>query len=415
MNILSLFDGMACGLVALKCAGLNIDNYFASETDKYAIRIAMKNHPEIIQLGDINNYQEWDLPNIDMIIGGSPCQGFSVAGNQLNFNDPRSALFFRFVDCLDKFNPTWFLLENVKMKQEWRDKISEILGVTPIEINSALVSAQNRRRLYWCNWDVSQPDDRGIFLDDILETPGIPVIRNHGVWKQIGNKTNCIVASYHKGADNHGQRTMIKSQTILSTIYKENVKSMLKRRKLGLIVSMNDQIRKLSPLECERLQTLPDNYTAGVSNTQRYRMIGNGWTVDVIAHIFTEIKKKRIDMPHIDHEYTDNVVCPWCGYEDIDSWEYIEDTENDIECPECGKLFDMERHTQVTYTTKRARCEPGKCQYVLRPPRSRNPFIFEGNNYTVWMCKICYHEKVKKSPVSGEPFVEKLTEEDRKI
>lgn len=257
MNVLSLFDGMACGFVALKRAGIKVDNYFASEIDKYAIQIAMKNHPDIIQLGDINGYESWDLPKIDLIIGGSPCQGFSFAGKQLNFDDSRSALFFKFVECKWHFKPRWFLMENVKMKKEYQDAISELLEVEPVLINSALVSAQNRNRLYWCNWDVGQPEDKGVLYTSILKS-----------------------YSYVKVG---------KSQTILSTIWKENVKSMLKRNKNGLIIFDIDGCRKLIPIECERLQTLPDNYTEGVSNTQRYKMIGNGWTIDVISWIFSQM------------------------------------------------------------------------------------------------------------------------------
>ena len=169
MNILSTFDGMACGLAALKETDIQVDNYFASEVDKYAIQIAKKNHPEIHHLGDINNFKSWNLPKIDMIIGGSPCQGFSFAGKRLNFEDPRSKLFFKYVDCLERFDPELFLLENVLMEDCHQRVITSILGVEPVKINSALVSAQNRVRLYWCNWKINQPKDKGILLKDIIE------------------------------------------------------------------------------------------------------------------------------------------------------------------------------------------------------------------------------------------------------
>lgn len=327
MNVLSLFDGMSCGLVALKKAGIKVDNYFASEIDKYAIQIAMKNHPEIIRLGDINNYESWDLPKIDLIIGGSPCHGFSFAGKGLNFNDQRSALFFKFVEILweqKERNPDIkFLLENVKMKKEHQNAISELLELEPVLINSALVSAQNRNRLYWCNWDVEQPEDKGIVLRDILESSGTGVLKNREEWREKNDKSNCIDSNYHKGVDNHAQRAQI-----LSALKKQNDRVVdisidndgvrphrgdsrksgisemgrlmfIDAKKTYTVISshvpkmLNPDytFRKLTPIECERLQTLPDNYTEGVSNTQRYKMIGNGWTIDAIKHILEAIPK----------------------------------------------------------------------------------------------------------------------------
>ena len=141
MKVLSLFDGISCGQVALERAGIKVDNYFASEIDKYAIKVTQKNYPNTIQLGDVCNIKGNELPKIDLLIGGSPCQGFSFAGKQLNFNDPRSELFFEFVRILKEVKPKYFLLENVKMKKEYQNVISKHLGVEPIEINSALVSA----------------------------------------------------------------------------------------------------------------------------------------------------------------------------------------------------------------------------------------------------------------------------------
>jgi DNA (cytosine-5)-methyltransferase 3A len=168
MIVLSLFDGMACGYQALKDAGIYVEKYYASEVDKHAIQIAKKNHPDIIHLGDVTKWREWSIPKPDLIIGGSPCQGFSFAGKQLAFEDPRSKLFFEFVAILDHYDPRHFLLENVRMKTEHLDVISEYLGVEPVCINSALVSAQNRVRFYWCNWKVNQPKDKGIMLKDIV-------------------------------------------------------------------------------------------------------------------------------------------------------------------------------------------------------------------------------------------------------
>jgi site-specific DNA-cytosine methylase len=283
--ILSLFDGMSSGRIALDRVGISVIEYYASEIDKYAQIISEKNYPDIIRLGDVKGVRGCDLPKIDLLLAGSPCQGFSFAGKQLAFNDPRSALFFEFVRILRETKPKYFLLENVKMKKEYQDIISEAVGVEPIEINSALLSAQNRRRLYWTNIpNVSQPKDKGIILKSIIESG-----------ETDRAKAYCLDANYFKGTNLKQYLTKCRRQIVfkeksgclLATIYKENAKSMLKRGKHGFLVSDLEAAkwRKLTPVECERLQTVPDNYTEGVSNTQRYKMLGNGWTVDVIAHI----------------------------------------------------------------------------------------------------------------------------------
>jgi site-specific DNA-cytosine methylase len=258
MNILSLFDGIGCGYEALKKIGINIEKYYASEINKYAISISKKKHPNIIHLGDIHNFNNWNIERPDLIIGGSPCQGFSFAGKQLNFQDERSKLFFKFVDILKFYKPKYFLLENVKMKKEYRDIISKYLEVEPIEINSSLVSAQNRKRLYWTNIpNVTQPKDRKIYLKDILES---------GVVDR--DKSYCIDANYFKGT---------------------NLNLYFDKHRRQIVFDKSDIIRKLTPVECERLQTLPDDYTKGISNTQRYKCLGNGWTVDVIVEILKNI------------------------------------------------------------------------------------------------------------------------------
>jgi DNA-cytosine methyltransferase len=322
MNVLSLFDGMSCGMQALKQAGIKVDNYYASEIDKYAIQIAKKNHPEIRHLGNIEDWKNWDLPKIDMIIGGPPCQGFSIAGKGLDWKDPRSQLFFTAMDILHELKPKYFLFENVaSMKKEIVKELDQYLAVESIMINSALVSAQNRKRNYWCNWDVEQPEDKGILLKDVIECGSNelnqrPRGNNKGGLREnkspsmgaiswVDNvhvvdrdKAHCIDANYHKGSNpkdyfKRKRRQLVfvdKSQTIPATIYKENPKSMVKRNKKGLLVSDGIEFRKLTPTECERLQALPDNYTEGVSNTQRYKMIGNGWTVSVIEHILRGMK-----------------------------------------------------------------------------------------------------------------------------
>jgi len=179
VNVLSLFDGMSCGQIVLNRLGIQYNNYFASEINKYAIKVTQHNYPETVQLGDINDWQKWDLPKIDLILAGSPCQGFSWAGKGLNFNDPRSKLFFTFEKILHHHQPKWWLLENVVMIQEWQDVISQRLGIRPIMIDSSLVSAQSRKRLYWTNiynqFDlfgnrycvIPQPEDKKIYLKDI--------------------------------------------------------------------------------------------------------------------------------------------------------------------------------------------------------------------------------------------------------
>ena len=192
INVLSLFDGLSCGNIALEKAGIKVNNYYASEIDKWAIKIANKNYPNIIQLGDVTKFDETKLPKIDLLIGGSPCQGFSFAGKQLNFDDPRSKLFFVYVYMLKQLKPKYFLLENVRMSKQSQDVISEHLGVQPIKINSSLVSAQNRVRLYWTNIpNVTQPKDKGLKLKDILEIDGY-VDRD---------KSHCLDANYFKGGN----------------------------------------------------------------------------------------------------------------------------------------------------------------------------------------------------------------------
>ena len=267
ITVLSLFDGMSCGRIALDRAGIKAKKYYASEIDKYAQIVSAANYPDIIRLGDVTKWREWNIEKPDIIIGGSPCQGFSFAGKQLNFNDERSKLFFTFADILKHYKPEYFLLENVRMKKEHQKVISDCLGVEPVEINSALVSAQNRKRLYWTNISgITQPDDKGILLKDIIDYSDIssePQTGRSAASQRLGtDKSKALLASMYKGRGNNGQTC----------------------------VTTGDSWRKLTPLECERLQTVPDNFTAHVSNSQRYKMLGNGWTVDVIAHIFRGLK-----------------------------------------------------------------------------------------------------------------------------
>lgn len=341
MNVLSVFDGMSCGRIALDRAGIKVDNYFSSEIDKYAIQIANKNYPQDIEnrLGDITKVVGCLLPKIDLLIGGSPCQGFSFAGKQLNFEDERSKLFFEFVRLIEECKPKYFLLENVKMKKEYQDIISGYLGVEPILINSALVSAQNRERLYWTNIpNIVQPEDKGLLIRDILNytindvlseaefdymcrsestTKFVPRLNRA---KGIDEKSNTLTQSLYKGVP-HGvikrlcepkefnedsichhtaNATDIKGNECIKRVYADSGKAPTlttmsgghREPKILLDKISEDRYfyRKLTPIECERLQTVDDNYTFGVSNSQRYMMLGNGWTVDVIAHIFKGLK-----------------------------------------------------------------------------------------------------------------------------
>lgn len=334
MNVLSLFDGMSCGRIALERAGIPVTNCFASEVDKHAIKVSSTKWPDIVHLGDVTKVSAKDLPPIGLLIAGSPCQGFSFAGKGLNFNDPRSALFFEYVrilnECREKNPNVLFLLENVQMKKEHEDVISRILDIQPININSSLVSAQNRERLYWTNIAMSQrglfgdnyctiqqPKDKGIYLIDILQTEvehkyflsgkhlswfkknidiqllkgystlnaeksGTLTARGYASWNGA-----FVTGSYLRLAKNHRDKDE-KANCLLSTMYKGAWANGT------TLISEDEKIRRLTPIECSRLQTVPDDYFYQngqpiVSETQMYKMLGNGWTVDVIVHIFNHI------------------------------------------------------------------------------------------------------------------------------
>ncbi len=403
MNVLSLFDGMSCGQQALDRLGVKVDNYYASEIDKYAIKITQKNYPDTIQLGDVRDVKGADLPDIDLILCGSPCQGFSFAGQQLAFDDPRSALFFEFIRILKECKPKYFLLENVRMKKEYidiiTDQVSEcypkegsfvqalpfgalnfVKKIEPVLINSSLVSAQNRQRLYWTNIpNVTQPVDRGIALRDVLEDTvedhylaGESLQKNYkggdflnpnyksqaNTIHDVDGKSGTICAGTHGYANGYiptpkqvGTAIDINGHDILKRVYSPDGKSptlntmsggnrepkvvtgawrgryrvdgvrqdhkgsvagrtkqMLELRKddktNALTTVQKDNVvvepeqmswRKLTPLECERLQTVEDNYTEGVSNTQRFKMLGNGMTVEIISHILSNVNPGRTD------------------------------------------------------------------------------------------------------------------------
>ena len=374
ITVLSLFDWMSCWRLALERAGIPVASYYASEIDRYAIEVSENNRPDVIQVGDVREIRvKSDIKakgivrrpdgdtnvyvgdnGLDLLIGGSPCQWFSNAGKGLNFEDPRSKLFFEFVRILNEAKPRYFLLENVPMKEEWIKIINQHLwGIQPTVINSSLVSAQNRERLYWIGkreWDrykmiyIPLPEDKKLTFKDILQDKvEEKYMLSEKLVKWFLNKSSVfrdrfkITSPEEKGAclTTKNQGSYITQSYILCNInpswsgqngnvYSSEGKSptlttnkwewpkilQLPRgaNKWGIFeqktptLSSNSRqynnllhnwycLRRLTPIECERLQTLPDNYTEWVSNSQRYKMLGNGWTVDVIAHIFREVFK----------------------------------------------------------------------------------------------------------------------------
>ncbi|HUU87355.1 MAG TPA: DNA (cytosine-5-)-methyltransferase [Candidatus Glassbacteria bacterium] len=367
INVLSLFDGISCGQVALERAGIKVDNYFASEVDLKAIKITKKNYPNTLQVGDVTKVQSENLTDIDLLIGGSPCQSFSNAGKRDGF-DGKSGLFWQFVRILKEVKPKYFMLENVKMKQEWRDVITEALGVEPIEIDSALVSAQQRKRLYWTNIPIKnmQIEDKKIYLSDVL---GIKVdsnedriimtksdfdvkVRKYYIDKlelckylrKFKNKTikeiadHCSISitkaehwfrldssfaipdenSWFKLKELFGIDSDKYDKEITEFEIKRNNFDMAKRiydvrGKHPTLTTLSgghqrktikngDDLFYLTPEHSEKLQTLPEGYTEGITDNQRFKAIGNGWTVDVIAHILKGLKDHprslTIDRPY---------------------------------------------------------------------------------------------------------------------
>ena len=281
---MSLFDGISCGKVALDRVGIKVKNYYASEIDEYAMQVSKNNHPDIIQLGDVNAWRNWniDWSQIDLLIGGSPCQGFSFAGKLLNFNDERSKLFFVYVDILNHIksvNPNVkFLLENVKMKADYQNVISGYLGVEPMRINSALLSAARRDRLYWVNFDVDMPEDRGITFDDIN-----------------GNTTDWLSNTYiDKVSKWKAQQDPLKNVTYIGTKAKLpclTARGYNQSHSGMILISDGTRYRYLTNNEAELAMTLPIDYTKGISDRERARCLGNGWTAEVIVHILKHLIK----------------------------------------------------------------------------------------------------------------------------
>lgn len=254
----------------------------------------MDNYPNTIQLGDVENYKNWniDWSSIDLLIGGSPCQGFSFAGKQLNFNDSRSKLFFTYVEILNhirRFNPNIkFLLENVKMKKEFQDTISKYLQVQPILINSNLVSAQNRPRLYWTNIaEISLPENKNIKLKDIVEKNGNYTYIDNEKTKRREYKENYL--QYDINGLGHGSQDQ-------RAFYLNGWHGCLDTGACGKakLLCEDGRVRKLTRIEVERLQTLPDNYTKAIAEGEAKNRCGDGWTVDIIAYIFSCLKKREV-------------------------------------------------------------------------------------------------------------------------
>lgn len=288
MNVLSLFDGMSCGQLALERAGIKVDNYYASEIESAPIKVTMKNFPNTIQLGDVTKWREWDLPKIDLLIGGSPCQGFSIAGKKLNFNDTRSKLFFEFVDILKTLKPKYFLLENVRMPDEIANEIDIILGVKRVFINSKDFSGMIRKRYYWTNIPIEKYEEKDIKIKDLIDENtydrDINFLLNRTEYKPSKSCDGIITINPQ---DKNGKQTWQRGRiydidgscpTICASLFDLN------------ITKDHKFYRKLTINECEKLQGVPKNYTNCVSKNDRGKMLGNGWTVGVITHIFKGLK-----------------------------------------------------------------------------------------------------------------------------
>lgn len=290
MRVLSLFDGISCGMVALERAGIPVERYVAYEINEPSIAVSRKNYPNIEHKGDVTNADFSEYIGFDLLIGGSPCQDLSILNTvyrqsgETGLKGKKSRLFYAYVDALHTVKPKYFLFENVaSMKAEWRDEITRELGVEPIMINSALVSAQERKRLYWTNIpNVTQPEDKGIVLEDIvLPADSVP----EKYWYRDKHFTlhgddERVIASLDEGDLFSQNKRVFNLKYKCGTLCGDGAGGNLQKK-----VYQNGAVRKLTPLEYERLQILPDNYTEGVADSHRYTAIGNGWTVDVIAHI----------------------------------------------------------------------------------------------------------------------------------
>lgn len=315
LNVLSLFDGISCGRLAFERADVSVNTYYASEICDYSMKIAKKNFPQIIEVGDVRDIKCEDYNDIDIVIGGSPCQSFSFAGKMVGMStkdkieitsleqylelknngfefDGFSYLFWEYVRILKGVKPKYFLLENVKMAEKWKKVITNALGVEPIMINSELVSAQSRERLYWTNIpNVTQPEDKHIYIDDIVQ---------NDIEHTYLPKTRLDYSNYDKSKVDKSvfknTATQIGNSRKFGNAVRSNGKAFtLRRVNPNGIIDEKYNIRHFTPIEVERLQTLPDNYTLidGIKTKERYEACGNGWTVDVIAHIFKGLKENN--------------------------------------------------------------------------------------------------------------------------
>ena len=282
LTVLSLFDGISCGMVALQRAGIEIDKYIAYEIEHNAIEISRKNYPDIIRGGDVTKEDFTKYRGkVDLLIGGSPCQNLCSCGDKKGLDGVESKLFFDYVRALYETDTKWFLLENnATMTKENQDIITEIMGVEPIYINSNLLTAQDRKRLYWTNIPgIEQPEDRGLTLKDIVQP--VEEKREYECYKRMAAKREGTLAFKKAWAN---VRTLDQKSRALTT------SQAISNSGATNIKYSDTEYYILTPIECERLQTLPDNYTEGVSNTQRYKAVGNGWTAEVIAHIFKALR-----------------------------------------------------------------------------------------------------------------------------
>ena len=291
INVLSLFDGISCGQIALERAGIKVDKYYASEIDKNAIKVTQHNWQDTIQLGDVTKWREWyiDWASIDLLCAGFPCQAWSFAGKQQGINDPRGKLaidLFELFNFLKKKNPNLkFLFENVKMKQEYLAYLNNLFETNPININSALVSAQNRERLYWTNIpNITKPSDKNIKIKDILEENVNFEFVHADIFKS-GRKRG--MAWQYDGTGKG-----FNSQNYRAYFLDGKMACLSHSAPHGAKILTENGVRKTTRKEHERLQTIPDEYTSPIEINKAKAAIGNGWTVDVIAHIFSSLPQE---------------------------------------------------------------------------------------------------------------------------
>ena len=297
MNVLSLFDGMSCGQIALERAGIKVDKYYASEIKEHAIKVTQSNYPNTIQLGDVTKIKASDLPKIDLLVGGSPCQDFSQANKERKGLDgEKSGLFFQYLRLLKELKPKYFLLENVKMKKEHQDIISYYLGVEPININSKIISGQLRNRFYWTNIQNIEPlKDKGVNLSSILSDGYTDRLKSRALLESDSRPLSTPVKMFHRYYAKGFTTVVFKDKNHYNECklhYEQNYKGLSANEIDDKLVdnSVYDGLRYLNQNELERLQTIPHNYTKELDRNDAACLLGDGWTVDVIAHIFKGLK-----------------------------------------------------------------------------------------------------------------------------